>query len=229
MSVPREERIHRAGVDRRRNTGACTGSALVGSRQWATGPGHIRSGSSVKTLNQCPEENALWTAARRWARASLGCSAQAQNQPIGAQHRPPSSGFFETPGLPAGVFLVPRAGGVHGRRVVWPGHFERLPSFLWPSCGCLFPSAYTCPALSAKTQQKRWLFFRASGVLVSVVCRWQCCSKCDHPISPPPFELEKNTTKPFAADIFLTWSKLAGSNYISALQRPLCKNFEQTY
>ena len=51
----------------------------------------------MKTLKQGPGENSQPTQARRPARGSLGSCAQAQNPPIGAQPRPPSSGF---PGFP---------------------------------------------------------------------------------------------------------------------------------
>lgn len=51
----------------------------------------------MKTLKQGPGENSQPTRARRLTRGSLGSCAQAQNQPIGAQPRPPSSGF---PGFP---------------------------------------------------------------------------------------------------------------------------------
>lgn len=106
--------------------------------------------------------------------------------------------FSETPGLPAGVFWFPEP-----LECTVDGWFGRATSRgCLPFSGLHVDASFLlhtlCPVLSAKTQQKHWLFFRACGVLVSVVCRWQCCSTCDHPVSPPPFEVEKNTMKLFA-------------------------------
>ena len=77
-----------------------------------------------------------------------------------------------------------------------PGHPPQLPH---PGC----------PVLCAKTQQKGWIFFRPCGVLVSVVCRWQSCTKYRHSVSPPPFAIEKNAMKPFATRSIVYFSLFA--------------------
>ena len=84
-------------MDRGLVTSPYVGGFGGGLRQWATGPGRHRSGSSVESSKRGPRENSQPTRARRLAWASLGGCAQAQSQPIGVQPRPPSSGSSRTP------------------------------------------------------------------------------------------------------------------------------------
>ena len=147
----------------------------------------------MKTLKQGPGENSQPTRDRRLSRGSLGSCAQVQNQPIGAQPGPPSSGF---PGFPDFLPVLPWFRGPLVRSPRSPGGLAGpLPEGTFLSLVLMgIPPQLPhprCPVLCAKTHQKGWIFFRPCGVLVSVVCRWQCCSKDLHSVSPPPFGVEK--------------------------------------
>ena len=163
----------------------------------------------MKTLKQGPGENSQPTRDRRLSRGSLGSCAQVQNQPIGAQPGPPSSGF---PGFRDFLPVLPWF-----RRSL-----ERSPRSTGGLAGPLREGSFLSLVLkgillnirihavqSSPRKQKGWIFFRSCGVLISVICRWQCCSTYRHSVSPPPFAVEKNATKPFATRSVVYFSLLA--------------------
>lgn len=162
----------------------------------------------MKTFIQGPGENSQPTRARRLAQGSLGSCAQAQNQPIGAQLGPPSSGF---PGFPDLLPVLPWFRGRSTGGLAGPLREGTFLSLVLMG----IPLNFRIRAVCAKTQQKRWVFFRPCGVLVSVTCRWQCCSKYRHSVSPPPFAVEKTRRSLLPQEvlyIFLCLQGLAGSN-----------------
>ena len=173
----------------------------------------------MKTFIQGPGENSQPTRANRLARGSLGSCAQTKNQPIGAQPRPPSSGFTGFPGF---LPVLPWIRGPLERSPRSPGGLAgplREGTFLSLVLMGIPPQLPPprCPVLCAKTQQKGWIFFRPCGVLVSVISRWQCCSKYRHSVSPPPFAVEKTRRSLLPQEvsyIFLCLHRLAGSNCI---------------
>ena len=161
----------------------------------------------MKTFIQGPGENSQPTRARRLALGSLGFCAQP---------RPPSSGFSRFPDF---LPVLP-----------WfRGPVERSPRSTGGLAGPLregtflslvlmgIPLNFRIRAVCAKTQQKGWVFFRPCGVLVSVISRWQCCSKYRHSVSPPPFAVEKTRRSLLPQEvsyIFFCLHRLAGSNCI---------------
>ena len=91
-------------------------ASAVGDRT-RTSPVRFFSGEP-SVPNSVPEKTPSRPEAGTLAPASLGCCAQAQNQPIGVQPRPPSSGSSRTPRLPAPAATVPRTARSPG--AVWP-------------------------------------------------------------------------------------------------------------
>ena len=144
--------------------GTFTGPALWGLRQWATGPGHTSSGSSVNEDFETGSRRNLPTNPGQKTGAGLTgfLRAQAQNQPIGAHpaHQAPDFPNSLTPCL---CFLASagRWRGAVGPRVVWPGPFERVPSFLWFSWASPSTSASTLSSPLRENPTERMDFLSA--------------------------------------------------------------------
>ena len=106
--------------------GTCTGPALWGLRQRATGPGHTRSSSSVNEDFETGSRIKLPTDPGQETGAGLTGFLRAGPEPANRSAAPPSKfRISRIPLLPARVALVPRAAaeerGIHG----W---FARAPS-----------------------------------------------------------------------------------------------------
>ena len=159
----------------------------MGLRQWATGPGRHRSGSSVESSKSGPREipsrpgpgdghGPHWVAARR-PRASQSECSPARQAP-------------DLPGhpLPARVAMVPRTAGCPG--VVWPDPFERFPSFLWSlrASPLIFASRLSSPLRENPAETMTRLpglrRFGFCGLQVAVLLR-----SVAGPVFPPPFAL----------------------------------------
>ena len=116
----------------------------------------------MKTLKHGPGEISQPTRARRLAQGSLGYCAQAQNQPIGAHPAHQAPDFPDSlTSCPCCLASAGRWRGARGARVVWPGPFERVPSFLWFSGASPSPSAATLPSPLRKNPTERMHFLSA--------------------------------------------------------------------